>query len=87
MHFCREIQSKLQDTSVAFPSKPKVGTLVGFSLTGNLCPVFGGPGVYFARPVVRRHLYSLGGKQEYHVPRSQYLNACSGTCRGLCSNS
>ena len=43
MHFSREIHSKLQDTSVAFPSKPKVRTLVGFSLTGYLCPVFGGP--------------------------------------------
>ena len=52
MHFSREIHSKLQVTRVPFPSKPGVGTLMGFSLTveGNLCPVFRGPDVYFARP-------------------------------------
>ena len=73
MHFSREIHSNLQDTSVTVPCKPEMGTLIGFSLTveGNLCPGFGGSDVYFARPAVRRHLYSLGGKQECQGPRPQ----------------
>ena len=72
MHFSREIHSKLQDTSVTFPSRPEVGILMGFSVNieGILCLWFGGPDVYFARPTGRRHLYSLGGTQECQGPRS-----------------
>ena len=29
MHFSKEIHSKVQDTSVTFPSKPELGTLLG----------------------------------------------------------
>ena len=89
MHFSKEIHSKLQDTSITFPSKPEVGSLLGFSqiVEGDLSPGFRGQDVYFARHAVRRNLYSLGGKQEYQGSRSQYVKACQGTCKGLCSNS